>query len=122
VTAPLARTRLATYGTLSPGRSNHHQLSGLKGRWRMGRVRGRLYASGWGPAEGYPGLVLDDAGPEVLVHVFESADLPAHWRRLDAFEGPGYRRVAARVRTVRGELDACIYVLTSEPLAEPRAG
>ncbi len=40
--------RLATYGTLAPGRANHHQLDGLAGRWFVGSVRGRLFASGWG--------------------------------------------------------------------------
>jgi gamma-glutamylcyclotransferase (GGCT)/AIG2-like uncharacterized protein YtfP len=47
----------------------------------------------------------------VNVQVFESADLPQHWARLDAFEGDGYRRETARVSTTNGELDACIYVL-----------
>ena len=106
-----AETRLAVYGTLAPGRANHHQLGGLEGEWRPGRVRGRLYAEGWGAALGYPGLVLDPEGAEVEVQLFESADLPAHWARLDAFEGEGYRRVAIRVQTPEGELEAFIYAL-----------
>jgi len=28
-----AHRRLATYGTLAPGRPNHHHLDGLDGRW-----------------------------------------------------------------------------------------
>ena len=28
--------RLAVYGTLGPGRPNHHQLSALRGRWVRG--------------------------------------------------------------------------------------
>ena len=102
-------TRLITYGTLSPGRANHHELSGLRGRWRQGTVRGRLFAAGWGAALGYPGLVLDPQGPVVEVHLLESPDLPDHWPRLDAFEGPGYRRVVTRVTTADGALDAWIY-------------
>jgi hypothetical protein len=37
--------------------------------------------------------------------------LPAHWARLDAFEGPGYQRVVTTVRTSTGDVDASIYVL-----------
>jgi gamma-glutamylcyclotransferase (GGCT)/AIG2-like uncharacterized protein YtfP len=88
--------RLATYGSLAPGRSNHHQLDGLEGRWLAGRVNGTLVAAGWGAGLGYPALTLDPDGPEISVEVFESVDLPAHWERLDAFEGPGYQRVHHR--------------------------
>lgn len=112
-----AQIRLATYGTLAPGRPNHHQLTGLRGAWRRGVVRGRLFAEGWGAAMGYPGLVLDPAGPEVEVQLFESADLPAHWPRLDAFEGEGYRRAVVPIGTADGELNACIYVLAETPPA-----
>jgi gamma-glutamylcyclotransferase (GGCT)/AIG2-like uncharacterized protein YtfP len=103
--------RLAVYGTLAPGQPNHQQLAELKGEWRAGKVRGRLLSEGWGAAMGYPGLILDANADEVNVQVFESADLPQHWARLDAFEGDGYRRETARVSTTNGELDACIYVL-----------
>src|SRR5262245_49733801 len=37
-----ATTRLASYGTLAPGKPNHHQLYPLKGRWLRGVVRGHL--------------------------------------------------------------------------------
>lgn len=104
-----AETRLAVYGTLAPGRSNHHQLAGLRGDWRPGVVRGQRFDEGWGAAQGYPGLVLDPDGAEVAVQIFSSDDLPDHWARLDDFEGEGYRRVVARVSTADGELDACIY-------------
>lgn len=106
-----ADTRLATYGTLAPGRVNHGQLAELKGKWTRGTVRGRFVEAGWGAALGCPGLVLDPAGTEVEVHVFESPDLPGHWLRLDAFEGPGYRRAIAQVRTADGEVEASIYIL-----------
>ena len=106
-----ADRRLASYGTLAPGRVNHHQLAGLKGEWRQGTVRGRFADAGWGVEHGYPALILDPLGPVVEVHLFESADLPDRWPRLDAFEGNGYRRVVTQVRTADGELDAWIYVL-----------
>jgi gamma-glutamylcyclotransferase (GGCT)/AIG2-like uncharacterized protein YtfP len=105
--------RLATYGTLAPGRENHGQLSELSGRWLAGQVRGKLLEAGWGAALGYPGLILDPVGPLVEVLVFESRELPDHWQRLDAFEGAGYRRVAVDVSTAEGVLPASIYVLIS---------
>jgi gamma-glutamylcyclotransferase (GGCT)/AIG2-like uncharacterized protein YtfP len=103
--------RLATYGTLAPGRPNHHQLDGLDGRWLEGQVYGRLIKAGWGASLGYPALVLDPQGTAIDVLVFESADLPAHWARLDHFEGPGYQRVATTVHTPAGDLEASIYTL-----------
>lgn len=106
-----AEIRLATYGTLAPGRVNNGQLADLKGHWRKGTVRGQLVEAGWGAQLGYPGLVLDPSGQDVEVHVFESSDLPDHWLRLDTFEGAGYRRVVTRVRTADGDLEAWIYVL-----------
>mgnify|MGYP001815129991 FL=1 len=32
-------------------------------------------------------------GPRIEVYLFESAELPRHWARLDGFEGEGYERV-----------------------------
>ena len=106
-----ALERLATYGTLAPGRPNHHQLDGLEGRWLKGHVNGMLVEAGWGASLGYPALVLDPAGSAIAVDVFESVDLPAHWARLDTFEGPGYKRVVTSVYLATGDGDASIYVL-----------
>ena len=108
-----AASRLVTYGTLSPGRVNHHQLAALAGRWLKGTVRGRLVDAGWGASLGFPGLVLDPLAGRVEVDLFESSDLPGHWPRLDAFEGAGYRRVVTQVSTAAGELDTCIYVVAT---------
>ena len=111
-----ATGRLAVYGSLAPGRPNHHQLHDLAGRWIGGTVRGQLCHEGWGAELGYPGLVLDPGGPTVGVQVFESPDLADHWTRLDEFEGPGYRREVTAVSTAEGELLASIYVITpNEP-------
>ncbi len=106
-----AQTRLATYGTLAPGRVNSHQLADLKGHWLQGTVRGRLVEAGWGAELGYPGLILDPPEQVIDVYVFESPELPDHWPRLDAFEGAGYRRVVTQVSTDDGDLDASIYVI-----------
>ena len=37
--------------------------------------------------------------------------LPAHWARLDVFEGHGYQRVVTTVDMPTGDIDAYIYVL-----------
>lgn len=102
--------RLATYGSLAPGQVNHHELAGLSGEWHTGTVRGTLVEKGWGADLGYPALTLSDRGEAIAVHLFVSPDLPAHWPRLDAFEGEGYRRVAASVETAEGPVEAWIYV------------
>ena len=103
--------RLAVYGSLAPGRPNHHHLAPLGGTWTSGTLRGRLRAEGWGAAIGFPGLVLDPDGEAIAVQVLESDALEAHWPRLDAFEGAGYRRVSVEVETGGGAIDAWIYVL-----------
>ncbi|MEL6768805.1 MAG: gamma-glutamylcyclotransferase [Pseudomonadota bacterium] len=101
--------RLAVYGTLAPGRSNAHVLADIGGSWATGTVRGRLVELGWGAAQGYPGILIDPEGDAVTVHVLTAAALPDHWPRLDAFEGPGYRRRAVAVETEAGTVEASIY-------------
>ncbi len=98
--------RLAVYGTLAPGKSNHHQLADLRGDWRHGFVRGRLY-----PVGANVGLVLDKTGPAVPVQVFTSPDLPAHWAKLDEFEGSEYPRARVGVECGGETLEAYIYVI-----------
>lgn len=111
-----AQHRLASYGTLAPGRSNAHHLEGLSGIWTTGTVRGNLVNAGWGARLGFPGLILDPEGDEVAVDVFVSADLPVHWQRLDAFEGGAYRRVPVTVNLDGGgEFEASIYEVIQEP-------
>ena len=80
-------------------------------------MRGSLVEAGWGAKFGYPGLILDPDGASIEVFVFESRALLHHWDRLDAFEGPGYRRIAADVSTAEGVFPASIYVL-----ADPTTG
>ena len=113
--------RLAVYGSLAPGRPNHGQLAHLPGRWFDGVVRGRLHDAGWGADLGFPGLVLDDGdgddGDDIAVQIFEAESLRTEWPRLDAFEGPGYRRATVHVRTSSGAVEAHIYVLATNPSA-----
>ena len=108
--------RLATYGTLAPGRGNHHHVSDLAGRWFAGSVNGILYEEGWGSDQGCPGMVPSEHGELIAVHILEAADLPAHWDRLDAFEGDEYRRVVVPVKLDYGEMMNCsIYALRRSP-------
>jgi gamma-glutamylcyclotransferase (GGCT)/AIG2-like uncharacterized protein YtfP len=95
--------RLFVYGTLAPGRPNAHVLADLAGTWQPATVRGRLLEQGWGAAAGFPGIVVDEQGPEVHGMVFSSDELNGRWEWLDGFEGEGYERVPAPVRLVGGE-------------------
>ncbi len=111
--------RLFVYGSLAPGQPNAHVLADVPGTWQPASVFGTLRAEGWGAAIGFPGLVLDAQGDEVRGQVFSSDALPAHWPRLDAFEGDGYERVIARARLDDGgHVDAYVYTIRGDA---PRA-
>ena len=115
-----ASRRLAVYGTLAPGRPNHHVVEPLDGVWSTGWVRGHLFDSGRGAAAGYPGVVLDRGGPGVPIDLLVSDDLPSAWRALDRFEGPGYRRALAPVLDQTGGLVAVANIYVLIPDATPR--
>lgn len=89
--------RMAFYGTLRPGGDNHYEIRNIAGTWRRGTVRGWCYDIGWGPADGYPGITLSPDAPPVSVDVLESEELEKQLRRIDDFEGPGYRRTSVEV-------------------------
>jgi gamma-glutamylcyclotransferase (GGCT)/AIG2-like uncharacterized protein YtfP len=92
-----ADDRLAVYGSLAPGKSNHHMLARYAGTWTRGRVRGDLVNAGWGAAGGFPGLIPREDGPWVDVQVFESSALRKAWPELDEFEGDEYLRTVVPV-------------------------
>jgi gamma-glutamylcyclotransferase (GGCT)/AIG2-like uncharacterized protein YtfP len=96
-------TRLAVYGSLAPGRQNHHMVAPLGGTWTAGVVEGDLRTYGWGAAIGYPALRLRPGGPVVPVQLLTSDALPRAWADLDAFEGAEYRRVLVPVWTSDGQ-------------------
>lgn len=110
-----ALQRLFVYGTLAPGEVNAHVLESLAGEWLEASVRGILHAQGWGQTYGFPALRLDASAAAVKGLVFHSADLPAHWAELDAFEGSAYQRVETEAQLTDGALcNTCIYVLNEE--------
>jgi gamma-glutamylcyclotransferase (GGCT)/AIG2-like uncharacterized protein YtfP len=96
-----------------PGARSHQPSSARRARRPLVEgPRRRTACRRWlGASLGYPALVLDPAGAAIDVNVFESIELPAHWARLDAFEGPGYQRVVTTVHMPTGDVDAYIYVL-----------
>ena len=107
---------LFVYGSLAPGRANADVLADIPGQWRPATVTGTLHAQGWGAALGFPGLVLDPHGEQVRGFVFTSDELPAHWQRLDEFEGEGYLRlIATAYLTDGGEVEAHVYCLAPQP-------
>lgn len=101
-----AERRLAVYGTLAPGEPNHHHLSDLAGQWLAGgAVTGTLERIGWGADMGYPALRWSADGGRVAVQLFASDELPAHWPRLDEFEGEQYLRILVPVRFADGRVE-----------------
>lgn len=112
--------RLVAYGTLVPGRSNADVIADLGGTWTEVRVRGHLGASTWRDVAGYPAFRRDPDAPLVAAWLLESPLLGSAWDRLDAFEGPGYRRVQVAVEAVDGTELAPAYVyealeMTTDP-------
>ena len=91
-------SHLAVYGTLAPGRVNHHLVADIPGEWISDLfVRGHLMSEGWGASLGFPALRWTLDGPEVAIQLFISTQLSEHWPRLDEFEGEEYQRILVPV-------------------------
>jgi gamma-glutamylcyclotransferase (GGCT)/AIG2-like uncharacterized protein YtfP len=104
--------RLFVYGTLAPGRPNEHVLSGVRGTWQQGSVRGHLVQDGWGAEQGFPGIVVDESANLVAGYLLTSEALDREWDRLDQFEGSQYQRVLAKVQLDGGQVvEAYVYQL-----------
>lgn len=88
---------LAVYGTLAPGRMNHHVVAPLGGAWTEGVVEGDLSGEGWGSTHGFPAFWPRAGGATVVVQMLTSPALPEAWDELDEFEGPKYRRLLVAV-------------------------
>lgn len=107
---------LFVYGTLAPGRSNHHVVRDIGGTWQRATLRGRLVEKGWGSWLGYPAIIPDDDGNPVHGYLFSSPELDQHWARLDAFEGDEYVREPVTVATEHDErIVAFVYAVKEPP-------
>lgn len=103
---------LFVYGSLQPGRENAFRLERIGGQWLKGSVRGTLLDRGWGAGIGFPALIPDDGGEEIIGYLFRSPQLDSAWPELDAFEGSDYERVSVRVTLTGGQkVDAHVYAL-----------
>ncbi|MEJ2084896.1 MAG: GNAT family N-acetyltransferase, partial [Acidobacteriota bacterium] len=89
--------RLAVYGSLGPGKENHHVVAHLPGRWHRGQVHGDLFDQGWGAGLGYPAMCWRPQGNTIAVDLLESPSLATAWKEIDRFEGSGYVRILVPV-------------------------
>jgi gamma-glutamylcyclotransferase (GGCT)/AIG2-like uncharacterized protein YtfP len=89
--------RLAIYGTLAPGKPNHHVVQPLGGEWCDGFVEGDMLDVGWGAAMGYRALLPRLGGESVPVKLLTAPRLGTAWEELDRFEGPDYERLLVPV-------------------------
>ena len=103
-------TRLAVYGTLAPGKSNHHVIEPVGGSWRAVELVGKLGA--W---EGYPMFEWQPAGDVVAAWLLESDALPSFWARLDEFETRAYDRHLVPCRADGEVIVANCYVRAQTP-------
>ena len=111
--------RLFVYGTLAPGRSNHHVLADIPGSWQPATLKGFLKDEGWAAEMGYPGIVPSEHGDEVQGQAFSSEQLEQHWPRIDDFEGDGYQRIVVQIKVEtedgeHSETEAFVYALRDE--------
>ena len=70
------------YGTLGPGRPNHHKIEHIKGRWSKVTIKGKLEAKGWGADLGYYGYVKASFGEEqqeISAFILFSDELTLNW-------------------------------------------
>lgn len=86
---------LIVYGSLAPGRDNHHHMKRISGEWKNAVIQGILVDKGWGQHLGYPGLRFEPRSEtkDIDCFSFHSIDLGDHIERLDAFEGDDYQRI-----------------------------
>jgi gamma-glutamylcyclotransferase (GGCT)/AIG2-like uncharacterized protein YtfP len=105
--------RLAIYGTLAPGKVNHHQIADLGGAWHDAAVRGRLDRVPCGIHTGLPAIALDPAAAPLPLKLLVCELLPDAWARLDAFESEEMQRLLAPLEDAAGGLAgvANIYAL-----------
>ena len=97
---------LIIYGTLAPGKPNHHIVENIKGEWIKAIVRGKLENKGWGADLGYKAFRHTNIEEQVKIdaYILLSEELVANWHYLDEFEGNGYKRILAKYELENGEI------------------
>lgn len=94
---------LVVYGTLAPGRVNHHIVEHIAGTWRDDvYVEGEFVNSGWAVEFGYPMMRWKTGGSRIASYLLTSAMLSACWPDLDRFEGSEYCRILIPVFDQQG--------------------
>jgi gamma-glutamylcyclotransferase (GGCT)/AIG2-like uncharacterized protein YtfP len=95
--------RLVVYGTLAPGRANHHIVEHIVGTWRDNvYVEGELVATGWAIQYGYPMIRWKPGASRIPSYLLISEMLPSCWADLDHFEGLEYCRILVPVFDEQG--------------------
>jgi gamma-glutamylcyclotransferase (GGCT)/AIG2-like uncharacterized protein YtfP len=107
-----ASTLLFVYGTLKRGQRNHRLLDGQE-FVRAARTRPGYRLLDLGP---YPGLVESDTGGAIEGEIYrvDAATL----LRLDAFEGPQYRRAVIKVQDAGDTVEGYLYQGASDGLCD----
>ncbi len=102
--------RLFVYGTLAPGKENHHWLSPLKGAWHPATAKGSIEIQTIGSHAGLP-CFIPSKTKIVEGLIFTSNELYKIWDKLDEFEGVDYiRRLMPVISSDGEELQAFIYL------------
>lgn len=95
---------LLVYGSLAPGARHGDVLAPLPGRWLNAAAPGHVDRSGE-----YPRFHWRPSGAPAAMRCFASPALPAHWPRIDDFEGADYRRVWVAARVAGRDRVATVY-------------
>ena len=74
---------LFVYGTLQKGKQHQSILGKIKGKWKKGYVKGKLYNISSGPDYGYPGLKLNPKGLKIYGMIFQSKDLENYIKKIE---------------------------------------
>lgn len=93
--------RLAVYGSLRPGQTNHYMVANIDGKWSTGIVTGAVR-----DIDGRPAFKWLLAGTQVPVEVLHSEQLPQNFERLDKFQEAKYTRVLVPV-SFEDEIAVC---------------
>lgn len=122
---------LFVYGTLAPGKPNHHVLADIPGTWQVATLHGELVAKGWGAKLGSPAIIPAPSviltspnmlpskaaasiqrtdAPWVSGVAFSSSELHQHWPMLDAFEGAAYARLLVAITLIEPQTVISAYV------------